>query len=234
MKFLRVLVLASALPLPVFAADSFDFRPAYTEQTNYYASSPWARPYVGVFGGVATASHHYGIEIPGASVGADISGGGLLGGIRAGYDYAFGDVLVGASVEGGISNIHAAISGDLDLGGNSLSGNIESKLTAFLNTKLRLGIIQNNNMFYVHGGPSFGWVDILEDGEKIPGVIENARIGYTVGAGYERAIGESATFQTEYSYTNLGQSDIYAIPGGPTLHEDVAFHTITAGVNLRF
>jgi outer membrane immunogenic protein len=59
------------------------------------------------------------------------------------------------------------------------------------------------------------------------------RLGFTLGAGYEYAISQHASFQTEYGYTDLGSFDVYTM-GPIKVSESVAFHKIASGFNIRF
>ncbi|WP_172123248.1 outer membrane beta-barrel protein [Devosia sp. 919] len=211
-----------------FAADE----PLYVEGPVYAEpnkdANPWSRPYLGVFGGIASGQIEYSGEPDIGNL--SLTAGGLEAGIRAGFDYTQGNFLVGAIADVAITNIGIKAEGGLNGIG---SGTIEETLRGVATIRGRLGVTQKNNLFYAHGGAAVGSVVIEADGDEVPGINDNQRIGYVVGVGYEYAIGEHATLQTEYSYTNFGEFEL-AGSGGFSLADAIAYHKITSGLNMRF
>ncbi len=234
MKRVILSVFVVAISVPTFAADGLVLPPAYAgpqyaTPDNYGDHNPWSRPYVGIFGGVAAGDFNYATNLGGVTSELTLAGGGLEGGLRVGYDYANSNFLVGAVADYALTTIRAR--GDLSVGG--VGGNLEARVSSIGTIRGRLGVTQKNNLYYVHGGAAFGTMDITDSGNAIPGVINNPRLGFTLGAGYEYAISQHASFQTEYSYTDLGSFDVYTM-GPIKVSERVAFHKIASGFNIRF
>jgi outer membrane immunogenic protein len=226
-RILITLVLALSAG-QAFAADDqrYGGEPTYVEPTT--GANPWSRPYVGVFGGLATGQIEYTGEPDIGSV--SLTAGGLEAGIRAGFDYAQGNFLVGAVADVALTNI--GIKAESEVSGLG-SGTIEQTVRGVGTIRGRVGFTQKNNLFYVHGGAAVGSVAIEADGEEIEGINDNQRIGYVVGAGYEYAIAEHATLQTEYSYINFGEFEL-AGSGVLSLSDAIAYHKVTSGINMRF
>lgn len=230
MKYLLASVVLAIIASPAFAADDSYQAPVWPDQQySYGEQNPWSRPYVGIFGGVAAGDFKYSTNALGVDSELSLSGGGLAGGLRVGYDYATNSFLVGAVADVAITSIKT--SGAFSSGG--LSGDLEARVSALGTIRGRVGVTQKNNLYYLHGGAAFGRVDISDTGTAVPGIIDNTRVGFTLGAGYEYAISSNASFQTEYSYTDLGSYDIYSV-GPVKVSEHVSFHKIASGFNIRF
>lgn len=234
MKRLIVSALIVTAAVPAIGADQLVLptlysEPQYAPSGSYGEQNPWSRPYVGIFGGIATGDFNYSTNYGSSNSELNLTGGGFEAGLRVGYDYANDNFLAGAIADYALTTIRTG--GDLTVG--ALSGDLEARVTSLGTIRGRIGMTQKNNLFYLHGGAAFGNVNITENGNSIPGVMENTRIGYTIGAGYEYAISSNASFQTEYSYTDLGTHDLYAV-GPVKISDRVSFHKIASGFNIRF
>lgn len=191
------------------------------------AAYSWTGAYVGVFGGITAGQSDY--EFTGAALSApgslDVSSSGALGGVQLGYDYQTGPWVFGAVADIAFTNHEASISGA------GLEANSELK---YLGTvRARAGYAFDRTLFYGHGGFAYGESEFeVTDGfSSISG--DKGRTGFTVGAGIEYAFTDQISFQTEYSYVDLGKDDIYSNLG-LTAREDLSFHMIKAAVNFRF
>lgn len=219
-------VAAMAMTMPVLASD-IGLRSAYGVQDN-----PWSRPYIGIVGGVGSGDLTLSAD---DSFGNSISGsqtfGGLSGGIRLGYDHVVSEnVLIGGRGEINLTNI--ASRNELSVGGTTI-GTVEHTLDWLAVLGARVGMTDRNMLYYAHAGAAVGGVSSTVDGNDIPGLIDNPRLGYSVGIGAEYAIGEHATLVTEYSYTDFAKFDLYN-EAGITVSDDLSFHRIATGINFRF
>jgi outer membrane immunogenic protein len=221
----------------VFAADAdYLLRPSYDATTSDLGSySPWTRPYIGVFGGVAPADFGYSVSDPTGVLGtANITGGGFEGGLRIGYDYATDGFLIGTLADFSLSAIRASVNASTNVFGGIAVGSIESRIDNLTTLRLRAGTLPQRNLaVYAHGGLALGNVSISANGAKIPDIIDKTRVGYAIGIGTEYAVHENISFNTEYSYVNLGKVDVYT-NAGVTTSEDIAAHRVNAGLNFRF
>src|SRR5690606_5504713 len=117
----------------------------------------WTGPYIGVFGGLAVGDMEYGTRQifadgnPPPQVGeADISAGGFLGGIQAGYDWQFAQRwVVGAVADIAATDYGASISASIN-GVEVFDG--ESQLKYLGTVRARLGYTWDRTLLYGHGG----------------------------------------------------------------------------------
>lgn len=128
------------------------------------ASPDWTGPYIGAqlgYGNVDT-------NIPG------VDGDDFIGGIVAGYDYDFGQWVLG----GGLDYDFA----DINLGG-------ATKLENVWRAKLRAGYKVGNGLAYATGGYANADTSTLGSDD-----------GYFIGAGYEHLVGQNFSVGGEVLY----------------------------------
>ncbi|WP_158626060.1 outer membrane protein [Arsenicitalea aurantiaca] len=204
----------------------------------------WTGFYVGVFGGIGAGDTNYTVDVEGAPstvVDLNVSSGGGLAGVQAGYDLDVGNGFV-LGIVGDVAwtNIHAGIDGTIDLG-SPTDLEVSSTLTWLATLRARAGLSFENLLGYVHGGVAFGHTEreisfgttSLDLGDAASG----DRTGFVVGAGLEARVTETISLQAEYSYFDLGSDELYSGDDlGPdiTFDENLSFHTIKAGLNFRF
>lgn len=164
---------------------------------------------------------------------------GVLGGLQLGYNYGFGDWLIGFEAEG-----HGMDFDDALAFGASSEVSVESEWGA--TATARLGFILNaSSLLYVKGGYATGNVKttyIDDVGTPITtGTLETDEThhGWVVGAGFEHAIGENTSFGVEYNYIDLGETDHSGIASGAggglvVYNVEPTFHTVTARLNYHF
>jgi outer membrane immunogenic protein len=179
----------------------------------------WTGFYIGINGGGGFGRSDW--DSIGSSF--DVSGG-LVGG-TVGYNYQFGQAVVG--VEGDID--WADINGTTNTAcpfGCKTTDNWLSTVRG------RLGYAADRFMPFITGGAAFG--DIRASTPGFAGA-SNTEAGWTVGAGLEFAIAGSWTAKAEYLYVNLGKFNC-GISCGALATDNVSFTTniVRAGVNYRF
>lgn len=190
------------------------------------ATYNWTGAYVGAFGGITAGENEYGLTDGIDALSFDVSSSGALGGIQLGYDYQVGQWVFGAVADIAFTNHEASI------GGSGFEANSELK---YLGTvRARAGYAFDRTLFYGHGGFAYGESEYeLKDSLGTIASGDKSRTGFTVGAGIEYAFTDQISFQTEYSYVDLGKDDIYS-DVSLTAREDLSFHMIKAAVNFRF
>ena len=179
----------------------------------------WTGFYIGINGGGGFGRSDW--DSIGSSF--DVSGG-LVGG-TVGYNYQFGQAVVG--VEGDID--WADINGTTNTAcpfGCKTSDHWLSTVRG------RLGYAADRFMPFVTGGAAFG--DIRASTPGFAGA-SNTEAGWTVGAGLEFAIAGNWTAKAEYLYVDLGKFNC-GISCGALATDNVSFTTniVRAGVNYRF
>ncbi len=187
---------------------------------------------------------------------ADVTAGGFVGGVQAGYNWQFDDnFLIGLEADIQASTIDGRVSLTItdesgELGGATLDADLGTKLDWFATIRPRIGWVNDRFVVYATGGLAWGQTtsSITADISSMMGSealldesVTNDRFGWTVGAGIEYALTDNVTFKTEYLYTDLGSEQILDVDFGEgevpyTLSADstVAFHTVRAGLNFQF
>jgi outer membrane immunogenic protein len=205
-------------------AAAADLPPRMAPQPYYKAPAEvqvynWTGFYIGINGGGGFGRSQW--DSIGSSF--DVSGG-LVGG-TVGYNYQFGQAVVG--VEGDID--WADINGTTNTAcpfGCKTTDNWLSTVRG------RLGYAADRFMPFITGGAAFG--DIRASTPGFAGA-SNTEAGWTVGAGLEFAIAGNWTAKAEYLYVDLGKFNC-GISCGAAATDNVSFTTnlVRAGVNYRF
>ncbi len=203
---------AAAADLPRPAPQPYSppaaFAPAYN----------WTGFYIGLNGGGGFGGSKW------DSTGSFSVDGGLVGS-TVGYNYQFGQVVVG--VEGDIDWS--------DINGSTTSGcplPCKTANTWLSTVRGRLGYAADRFMPYVTGGAAFGNIRAT-----MPGVSQTDNTaGWTFGGGIEAAIAGPWTAKVEYLYVDLGSFNcgVNCVAGMPV--DNVSFHSniLRAGLNYRF
>jgi outer membrane immunogenic protein len=200
--------LPARAPVPYYPVKAPMYAPPYS----------WTGFYLGVNGGYGWGRSDWDTVGP-----FDVSGG-LVGG-TAGYNYQFGQLVVG-------------VEGDVDW--SDIKGNTTSFCTfgcqtsnTWLSTvRGRLGFAADRFLPYVTGGAAFG--DIRASTPGFPGASQT-NTGWTVGAGIEAALVGNLSAKVEYLYVDLGNFNCGVACGlgaadNVSLHENV----LRGGINYRF
>lgn len=226
------------------------------------AAYEWTGFYIGLHGGYGggTFEHPFGFSafdgeaeefVDLATGSLDVTAGGFLYGVQAGYNVQMDSFLLG--LEGDISGstidgrVSITITDEegilLDNPGDTIAADAGTKLDWLATIRPRLGFVSDRFVVYATGGLAWGQttssINASYEGTEILGEsVVNDRFGWTVGAGIEYALTDDITFKTEYLYTDLGSQNIidadFGESGTVTLDSAVAFHAVRAGVNFRF
>lgn len=189
----------------------------------------WAGFYVGISGGYKFGATDIDLELGGdwnsnaqsradgdlveeaANHDLDMSGG-ELGGVL-GYNFLFGNWLIGLEADGGylwLRDSHQALGGLVD------EYNVETSLkTHYLFTFApRLGYTFCRWMPYITGGLAVGDIDfdqsfitIGSGGLGQSGHDDDAHAGWMVGGGLEYALTDHWHIRAQYQYIDLGEAD---------------------------
>jgi outer membrane immunogenic protein len=151
--------------------------------------------------------------------------GGVIGG-TAGYNYQFGQAVVG-------------IEGDVDWSGidgttnNSCPLGCKTSNSWLATVRGRLGYAADRFMPFVTGGAAFG--DVRASSPGLPDTSSD-RTGWTIGGGLEAAFAPNWTAKVEYLFVDLGGFNCGLNCGAGLVTDNVSFHTnlLRAGVNYKF
>lgn len=196
--------------------------PSYAADYNLPADSlgayDWSGPYFGVkFGGAVDG------RSDGAFPGGDeTSLEGILGGAMMGYNFQYGDFVLGMDSDISLTDIN----GSSDVGAQS--GNVS--LDTLSTTRGRVGYAYDRFLPYVTGGFATARADFSIDG--VGSDNDEWFMGYAVGAGVEWAINDNMAARIEYQYVNLGSEDI-SIDGTSRSASIEDLHIVRAGVSIK-
>jgi outer membrane immunogenic protein len=190
--------------------------PDYPVKAQPLRAFDWSGFYVGVNGGYGWGSSRYDFGAAGAN--RFNVNGGLAGG-TIGYNYQFGQTVVG-------------IEGDFDwanLNGSSacVAGICQTKVDWLSTVRGRLGYAIDRFMPFVTAGAAFGDVKA-----NIPGLgsQSNTQAGWTVGGGAEYAFAPNWTIKAEYLYVDLGKFNCTTCGANVKFNENI----VRAGLNYKF
>lgn len=226
------------------------------------ASFDWTGAYIGVNvgGGFGTFDHPFSVvttRAPATTLldgSLDITAGGFLGGVQAGYNWQAGQMVFGVEADFQGSAVKAEDSLNLNFGGAAgidLDGKAGTKVDWFGTVRARVGFVPTERlMVYGTGGLAYGHIKSYINGDITPAgggaplatLDESAsktKAGWTIGAGAEYAFADNWTLKSEYLYTDFGKTtlyegDILGAGTNATLKNDVSFHTFRVGLNYKF
>ena len=210
--------------VPTMAAD-LGARPVYKAPVAAMPAENWTGFYIG--GQVG-----YQWNADDQSVSAD----GVVGGGHAGFNWQFGQWVLGAEgdFEGSGVKGDGTIPATAPVGPGTYS--IDQNWQASL--RGRLGWTWDRFMIYATGGGAWGNFDAVAT--NTGGVSERWKdtlSGWTVGAGAEWGLWDNWTSRIEYRYTDFksfdGTSSVIS-PGSSFGTDDLKFHTVRAGLSYRF
>jgi outer membrane immunogenic protein len=217
---MKYTTLAAALLLSstsAFAADAI----VYNEPAPVVADTfSWTGGYVGVNAGYAGGKNKLNVY---DDFSAKDNSSGFLGGVQAGYNWQFDQMIVGleTDIQG------AGIKSDVEIDGRGA----EAKINWFGTTRARLGYTPVDRfMVYATGGVAYGKIKASYGDFS----QSDTKVGYTVGAGAEYALTNNVTLKSEYLYTDLGKLKLDDNAGNRFGEVKAPFHTVRVGVNYKF
>jgi outer membrane immunogenic protein len=193
--------------------------------------------------------------LPAASVGSSIAGdlnlSGFIGGFQGGCNYQMGMWVVGAEVDGMATNkegqnFEGPIAPFAGPGSATFISQTQERWLVTARGKLGLsgwGWFGDKSMVYVTGGAAWAKIDTSEfqvGTQTFTGHQEsNTRTGWTVGAGYEYALGYGWSIKGEYLYVKFDNYTTFTQP--PFGAQDIAPRSVKlydnifrAGMNYKF
>lgn len=160
--------------------------------------------------------------VSGFGAASNVETDGLVGTLFAGYDWQFGNAVLGLEADIGTG----------DVSGSSVNGfgTTSASLNYMGSVRGRAGILMTPSLLaYVTGG--FAWADY--DLTAFNGITASETFaGYQIGAGAELKLDPRWGLRVEYVYTDLDSANVSH--GGLTNTYDPDFHTIRAGLSFRF
>jgi outer membrane immunogenic protein len=165
---------------------------------------------------------------------------GVLGGFQGGYNYQFGQWVVG--IEGDYS--FSGVSGDITTPSQKIAGNLtasNSQITWLADITGRVGYAWSNWLLYAKGGAVWTHVEANSNttGPSPSTTSGNeTRSGWLIGGGVEWAVMEHVSLKLEYNYMDFGTADVVRITAGSGFQnhrdESLTANVVKIGANYRF
>ena len=162
---------------------------------------------------------------------------GMVGGLHAGYNYQFGQIVMG--LEGDIE----ATSKKGRVAPWPVAGTSYAAKTDWQGSlRGRVGYAFDRALLYVTGGVAFANAKHTYVDAVVPVSVrtDSTRVGWTLGGGLEYAITNNWTARAEYRYTSFGnKTDVMPAAGagafsGFRYKNDNTDHTVRVGVSYLF
>ena len=212
---------ASVLALGVVGAQAADLT---YEPAPVVAAAPaafnWTGFYLGVHAGAAITDFDYSSP-QGNFADFNDDNTGFLGGVQAGYNWQFDNIVIGAQTD--FAYTSAKIS----------DGGFENKLEWLGSTTARVGYAFDNLLVYGKGGVAYGQSKLSVNTPVVAYDESQWHVGWTAGVGAEYAFTQNITGLLEYNYVDLGSQD-YSFDGNNTASADLTTNVIKAGLNYKF
>ncbi len=213
----------------------------------FQPSEPWwGGVYIGAFGGYGWGKNN--VAESGAAYNAGSTGWGyqtegLLGGVRAGYDWESTGLILG--IEAGLG--HIAVEGD---GADPASGGLDTLSVlasgAYAELTGRLGFADDRWLYYMTGGAVFADLDLsVTDScaagpcgtDTIAARSDDIETGWTAGIGVGHALSQNWSATLEYRYIRFEDITVTGVSSASTTHSwdhDLTINSVTAGLAFRF
>jgi outer membrane immunogenic protein len=182
----------------------------------------WSGFYIGAMGGFA---HEDATTVNGVDLSLQ---GGFAGG-TLGYNWQFGQWVVGLEAD--------AAWADIKESATALGIALDVRVRSWGTARGRVGMAFDTVLLYATGG--YAWMDNSID-IAIPALLlsvsdSNVHHGWTVGAGIEWMFAPKWSFKAEYLYRDFGSENYFntALPPG-FASGSIAFHSGQVGVNYHF
>jgi len=232
-------ITALFLAVPALAADMAVKAPPQPLAMAYN----WTGFYFGVNAGGALGrdrTTHNLAAAAGSAEQSNLSPAGIIGGAQAGYNWQFGNVLLG--VETDIDGSGQTSSYTCDASCNPLfaTGVHTQKIGWLGTTRARVGWAAGPVLSYFTGGVAYGGVTTgyveTAPGGPASASVGGTKTGWAIGSGVEASLGGNWTGKIEYLYVDLG-SRSYSLTGpafgAETITTRIHDNIFRAGLNYN-
>jgi outer membrane immunogenic protein len=200
------------------------------------AAPLWTAFYIGAHGGWGQGRSH--LEDPSlVAFGPNpmsVESRGSLAGVQMGADWQFGNLVVGAEIDGSWSSIKASVTDPAAFVQPIFAG-ISLEYKAFATGTGRVGYAFGNLLGYVKGGAAWANIEYRTSTfGPVPTIIDHQRTGLTAGAGLEYLVMRNLSVRAEYDYINFGATSMSLGCRNVPCNVDHELHLVKLGLNWRF
>lgn len=159
---------------------------------------------------------------------------GSLAGLQIGADWQFGNLVVGAEIDGSWSSIKANVT-DPAVFVQPVFAGISLEYKAFGTGTGRVGYAFGNLLGYVKGGGVWSNIEYRTATlTPFPIIVNHQRTGLTAGAGLEYLVMRNLSVRAEYDYFNFGATSMSLGCRNAPCNVDHELHLVKLGLNWRF
>ncbi len=182
------------------------------------ASYDWTGAYVGGWAGSACIDGTLHDNVQAAVVGGTLpfdflnAGCGFKGGVLAGYNHQFDDIVLGIEGDWGMSN--EIVENDM------VGGKYTFALDSIATLRGRVGYAFDDTLLFLTAGGAWARGDINSTVGGPADHLKSDHYGFTVGAGMEHAVTDNLRVRFDYLYTRLSDAN-YSNPCGAGCDLDV-------------
>lgn len=235
-KFILATTFLCGMSGYALAADAVVYEPAPVEVTPIFI---WTGGYVGLHAGYAWGRESDNLsefilqpEVTGVTEADRFDVDGFVGGLHAGYNWQSGSFVYG--VEGDIDYTNVKGDHDFDIGGGT--GNLSLNSDWQGSVRLRAGYAVDTWLFYGTGGVAFGRAELEASASGYDTVSDkNTHVGWTLGAGVEKAFTPNWVGRLEARYTDFGSENYnLGTDFGESVESDWNQTAVTVGLSYKF
>ena len=211
---------AADMPRPVTKAPAMVAAPMFNWSGFYVGGNVgygWGKYKEELFdGGSSVASESIGLDgaFVGGQIGANVQTGSIVWGVEADIQKSW-------------------IGGDERWAFPGLTVTAEVEVDWFATLRGRVGIAHGPSLFFLTGGIAHGEGTGKLTINGASGSASDDRTGWTVGAGYEAALGDNWSWKLEYLYIDYG-TEKTNLGGGFSAESSIHNHIVRVGLNYRF
>lgn len=155
-------------------------------------------------------------------------------GVRAGYDWQFGNIVVGVLGEASHTTLNQSVSA---FSTTPAFYTMERELNSLVAVRARAGVAFGQNLVYATGGYAHGEIENKFFTSNAVNTFvsrgDDSASGYQLGGGFERQLTGDVSLGLEYIYTRLEADDARVRAQGPAPATNPFILTNAAGTDFR-
>jgi outer membrane immunogenic protein len=156
---------------------------------------------------------------------------GFIGGVHVGHNWQKDSVVYGIEGDFDFTNIK----GGTDFNyANGPAGHLSLKSDWQASLRARAGYAVDTWLFYATGGVAFAHAKLSATDGKITASDKNTHVGWTVGAGIEKAFTPNLIGRLEARYTDFGKKTYDLGDFGSSIRSDWHQASVTVGLSYKF
>lgn len=207
--------------------------PGFLAAQTFQPTEPyWGGVYIGGYGGYGWGKNtaaETGAVYNAGSTGWGYQTEGLLGGVRAGYDWESTGLILGIEAGAG----YLAVEGD---GADPASGGLDTTSVLasgpYAELSGRIGFADDRWLYYLTAGAVFADLDLSVVDTTVNATSSDIETGWTAGFGIGHALSQNLSATLEYR--NMRFLDVDVTDATFAWTQDLTIHSVTAGLAFRF